>query len=79
MNGVSPSRIFPEMTVEALMEAYFHWVTPVFIRYRLMCVGCPLCRFHTLAEIAFIYQLDLNNLLKELDEAIPVGSKDKPE
>ncbi len=78
MNGVSPSGIFSEMTVEALMEAYLHWVTPVFMRYRLMCVGCPFCRFHTLAEIALIYDLDLNTLLKELDEAIVAGLKDDP-
>lgn len=79
MNGISPSRIFPEMTVEALMDAYFHWVTPVFIHHRLMCVGCPFCRFHTLTEIAFIYHLDLEGLLKELDEAVTAGLKDNPQ
>ncbi|MEJ2561030.1 MAG: hypothetical protein P8186_33385 [Anaerolineae bacterium] len=43
---------------------------PIFLRYRMVCVGCPIAPFETLAEVAAIYDLDLNRFLSELEQVI---------
>ncbi len=43
---------------------------PVFIHHRMGCVGCPIASFETLAEVAAIYELDLNCFLDELEQVI---------
>jgi hybrid cluster-associated redox disulfide protein len=40
---------------------------PVFFRYRMACVGCPIAPFETLAEVAAIYRLDVSRFLNELE------------
>lgn len=50
---------------------------PVFMRYRLACVGCPISRFEIIADIAAIYGINPNRFLQELQQAIggsPGGS-----
>ena len=37
-----------------------------FIQRRMHCVGCPLARFETLADVCAIYSLPLDSLLAEL-------------
>jgi hybrid cluster-associated redox disulfide protein len=43
---------------------------PVFMRHRMACVGCSIAPFETLAEVAAIYELDLNCFLNELKQTI---------
>lgn len=43
---------------------------PVFMRHRMACVGCPIAPFETLAEVAAIYELDMNCFLNELEQVI---------
>ena len=38
----------------------------VFVRRRMLCVGCEIGRFHTLRESAQLYSLDPEALLKDL-------------
>jgi hybrid cluster-associated redox disulfide protein len=45
---------------------------PVFFRYRMACVGCPIAPFGTLAEVAVIYRLDLECFMYELRQTIQV-------
>ena len=42
----------------------------VFMDTGLLCVGCPTEAFHTLADVAREYHLDLNQLLRHLNKAI---------
>ena len=42
----------------------------VFVDIGLLCVGCPAEAFHTLADVAREYHLDLSQLLQRLREAI---------
>jgi hybrid cluster-associated redox disulfide protein len=42
----------------------------VFLRHHMICVGCAMSRFETLGEIASVYDLDLNALLRELRQVI---------
>lgn len=41
----------------------------VFINHGMACVGCVFSRFHTLAEVANVYQLDFPLFLSELAAA----------
>jgi hybrid cluster-associated redox disulfide protein len=43
---------------------------PVFTHHRMGCVGCAMAPFETLAEVAAIYELDLNCFLAELAQTI---------
>lgn len=43
---------------------------PVFMRRRMGCVGCAMTPFETLAEVAAIYKLDLDDFLAELRQAV---------
>ncbi len=46
----------------------------VLIKYRVPCLGCPLARFELgrlkIGDIAKFYGLDLENLLRELNEVL---------
>jgi len=42
----------------------------VFMDIGLLCVGCPAEAFHTLADVAREYHLDLNQLLQRIYKAI---------
>ena len=45
-------------------------IIPVFTHHRMGCVGCAMAPFETLAEVAAIYELDLNCFLNELTQTI---------
>jgi hybrid cluster-associated redox disulfide protein len=53
-------------------EALARWpqAIPIFFRYRMACVGCSLASFETLAEIAAVYNLNLDRFLSELEQMI---------
>jgi hybrid cluster-associated redox disulfide protein len=64
-----------EPSLEASMtvaEVLDHWpqTIPVFIRYRMACVGCAMAPYETLAEVASIYHLDMDGFLRELGQSI---------
>ncbi len=42
---------------------------PVFIRYRLACVGCLMARFERLTAVPHIYGLDAQRFLREVAQA----------
>jgi hybrid cluster-associated redox disulfide protein len=42
---------------------------PVFLRYRLACVGCVMARFERLAEVPRIYGLEEQGFLSEVQQA----------
>ena len=53
-------------------EGLAHWpqTIHIFIRHKMACPGCPVTRFETLAEVATIYDLDLDRFLAELRQSI---------
>ena len=51
-----------KMTISDLLERYPR-ATSVFIRRKMLCVGCPAESFHTLEDAAGLYGMDLNDLL----------------
>lgn len=38
----------------------------VFIKRKMLCVGCPTESFHTIEDVSCIYGIDLNQLMREL-------------
>lgn len=41
-------------------------VIATFVEHRMQCVGCPMARFETVAEVCEIYQLPLVTFLDDL-------------
>lgn len=62
-------KLMADLTVAEVMDRWPQTI-PVFFRYRMACVGCPIARFETLAEVAAIYGLNLSRFLNELEQII---------
>ncbi|HZQ09938.1 MAG TPA: DUF1858 domain-containing protein [Anaerolineae bacterium] len=58
-------------SVQELLDEYPETI-PIFLKYRMACVGCDLNRFHTLADVIAIYNLDGARFLDEI-QAIFMG------
>jgi hybrid cluster-associated redox disulfide protein len=63
------SDISSDITVKELLEKH-PWLLHMFVDLKLHCPGCPAEAFHTLAEVAQEYKLDLDQLLRCINESI---------
>ncbi|MBN1849855.1 MAG: DUF1858 domain-containing protein [Deltaproteobacteria bacterium] len=54
-----------KMTVSELITAHPS-VMGVFMKHRLLCIGCPAETFHTLEDVASINGIALGDLMKDL-------------
>lgn len=63
-----------KMTVSDLLKIHPS-VMNVFIKRKMLCVGCPTETFHTLEDVACIYGIALEQLLRELQGAIDAHRK----
>jgi hybrid cluster-associated redox disulfide protein len=59
----------PDITVKDLLDHYPQ-LLQLFMDLGLLCIGCPAEAFHTLADVAREYHIDLNQLLQRIDIAI---------
>ena len=59
----------PDITVKKLLDRYPQ-LLKLFMDLGLLCIGCPVEAFHTLADVAREYHLDLNQLLQRIDTVI---------
>ena len=59
----------PDITVKKLLDRYPP-LLQLFMDLGLLCIGCPVEAFHTLADVAREYHLDLNQLLQRIDTVI---------
>ncbi len=50
-------------------------IVSVFFRNQMQCVGCYMQKFCTIKDVAEIYRVDLNTLLKDLNDFAP-GKQD---
>jgi len=66
---MEPQTISSHLTAAEVMQRWPATV-PVFIRHCLACVGCPFAPFETLAEIPAIYDLQLDEFMRELQQTI---------
>lgn len=58
-----------KMTVSELLKIHPS-AMDVFIKRKMLCVGCPTEAFHTLEEVAGMYALAIEQFLRELREAV---------
>ena len=63
-----------KMTVSELMRVHPS-AMDVFIKRKMLCVGCPTESFHTLEDVAHLYGVALEQLLRELRGGIDVQGK----
>lgn len=56
----------------ALAQIMRHWpqTIPVFLRHKMLCVGCLVSSFHTIMDACAEYQLDQDAFVAELMAAI---------
>lgn len=62
---MKPSAIDPDMSVDEIMR---RWPATfrVMIRHRMLCIGCPIGIFHTVADVAAAHAMDEAALSAEL-------------
>lgn len=61
---------FPEdTTVDEVLRKWPETI-PVFVRSQAACVGCSMTTFCTLADVARLYNLNLDTLLAQLRTAV---------
>ena len=63
-----------KMTVSDLMRVHPS-AMDVFIKRKMLCVGCPTESFHTLEDVAHLYGVALEQLLRELRGVIDARDK----
>ena len=63
-----------KITIRDLLMKYPRTAS-IFIRKKMLCVGCPSEAFHTLEDAARLYGFDLNDLTAAISKAIPKGKR----
>ena len=66
-----PSAINPDMSVDEIMRRWPATIR-VMIRHRMLCIGCPIGIFHTVADAAAAHAMDEAGFSAELLAAMRV-------
>ena len=59
----------PELMLSNVMRLWPQTI-PVFLRHGMLCVGCVVNPFHTIADACLEYDLDEQEFLAELQSAV---------
>lgn len=73
VNGITDS-ITTETVIEWVISKYPSTV-PVFLRWRMQCVGCPIAPFESVADACAIYHHPTDLFLSELQIAASQGDQ----
>lgn len=68
--SIKCARLTAKLSVSELLNCWPE-TAPVFIRHRMACIGCPMSQFETLEGAAAVYDLDLDSLVRELQQILP--------
>lgn len=66
-----------EMTVAEVLETWPETVE-VFQALKTACVGCVMAPFDTLADVARIYEMELDTVIEALHQAIQTSPASEP-
>ncbi len=66
-----------DMPVDTVMRRWPETI-PVFLSYRLRCVGCPIGCFHTVADACFEHGVDRTAFMAALREVVADGRSPAP-
>jgi len=69
---VNRPEISADLTVDQMAQFYPETIA-VLLRLGLHCVGCPISRHHTLAQVARDNGMPLETLLEALQQAVVVS------
>lgn len=61
--------ITPETILDDLMRTYRETI-PIFIRRKMMCIGCPVVRLHDVREACYEHGVSLDEFLAEVNEVV---------
>jgi hybrid cluster-associated redox disulfide protein len=64
-----PGSINPDMVIDEIMRRWPATVAVV-LRYRMLCVGCPIGTFHTVTEACREHQINEGDFLVALESAV---------
>lgn len=64
-----PGPISSDMMVDEIMRKWPATVAVV-LSYRMLCVGCPIGPFHSVAEICRAHQVDEDLFIPDLESAV---------
>jgi hybrid cluster-associated redox disulfide protein len=70
MNG--PSICDPDLPISDVMTTWPE-TTPVFLRHRMLCVGCPIAPFHTVIDACAEHMVNEQQFRAELQDAISLA------
>lgn len=59
----------PDLSLSELM-ARCPGTIPIFLRHKMLCVGCLVSPFHTIDDACLEYDLDMDQFIAELRTAI---------
>lgn len=65
-----------DLSVQQILDRFPETI-PVFMRHRMACVGCDINAYETVAEAIAIYQLDHQQFLDKLTQAIRARTEEK--
>jgi hybrid cluster-associated redox disulfide protein len=75
---MNPTATDPDMTVDEIMRRWPATIH-VFIRHRMLCIGCPIGVFHTVADACEAHGIDEGAFFRELLDAMRAdASADRP-
>lgn len=58
-----------DLSIEKLLDAWPETM-PVFLRHRMLCIGCAITPFHTVIDACAEHHVDEDQFRSELAEAI---------
>ncbi len=64
-------KIDPEMTISEALKKYPGMIK-VFIKRKMLCIGCPAQAYHTLKDAARFYSFTECDLMESLTDAVQV-------
>lgn len=77
--------ILSDLTVKQILDRYPQTLR-IFMDMGVLCVGCPAEAFHSLADVARVYKLNLKQLRKRIlsvigkhASSVPMDSKENTE
>ncbi|MAY61880.1 MAG: hypothetical protein CML29_06690 [Rhizobiales bacterium] len=64
----------PDLTLDALMRIWPDTIS-VFLRHRMICVGCLITPFHTVSDACREHAVDEADFRRELERAVAMPSE----
>ena len=64
-----PASLDPDLSMDEILRLWPQTIR-VLLRHQVLCIGCPLAVFHTVADACVEHRLDEEAFVVELEQAI---------